>query len=37
MDSSNFVNPTHLNTKGAEAFTFKLCHDLDSIGIHKWL
>ena len=37
MDSSYFVNPTHLNTKGAEAFTFKLCHDLDSIGIQKWL
>ena len=36
MDSGCFVNPTHLNKKGAELFTFKLCHDLDSIGIMKW-
>ena len=31
MDSSCFVNPTHLNCFGAESFTLKLCHDLDSI------
>ena len=35
MDSGNFVNPSHLNKRGAELFTTKLCHDLDSIGITK--
>ena len=35
MDSGNFVNPSHLNKRGAELFTMELCHDLDSIGIMK--
>ena len=31
MDSSYYVNPTHLNSLGAEHFTIRLCHDLDSL------
>ena len=33
MDSTNYYNPSHLNKKGSEVFTFKLCHDLESLGI----
>ncbi len=33
FDSSNFYNYTHLNKKGSELFTMKLCHDLDSLGL----
>ena len=32
-DSTNFYNPSHLNKKGSELFTFMLCHDLDSLGL----
>jgi hypothetical protein len=32
-DSTNFYNPSHLNKKGSELFTFQLCHDLDSLGM----
>lgn len=34
-DTAYFYNASHLNTKGAELFTTKLCHDLDSLGILK--
>lgn len=33
-DTTCFYNATHLNRKGAELFTTKLAHDIDSIG---WL
>ena len=32
-DSTNFYNPSHLNKKGSELFTFELCKDLDSLGL----
>ena len=32
-DTAYFYNATHLNKTGAELFTIKLCHDLDSLGI----
>ena len=32
-DTAHFYNATHLNKTGAELFTTKLCHDLDSLGI----
>lgn len=32
-DTTYFYNATHLNKTGAELFTTKLCHDLDSLGI----
>ena len=32
-DTAYFFNATHLNKTGAELFTTKLCHDLDSLGI----
>lgn len=32
-DTTYFYNATHLNKSGAELFTTKLCHDLDSLGI----
>ena len=32
-DTAYFYNATHLNKTGAELFTTKLCHDLDSLGI----
>lgn len=32
-DSANYYNFSHLNNKGSELFTKKLCHDLDSLGI----
>lgn len=35
MDTLNFYNATHLNTKGANLFSMKLAHDLDSIGFVK--
>jgi hypothetical protein len=34
-DSTLYRNPSHLNKKGSELFTFKLCHDLDSLGLLK--
>lgn len=35
MDSIYFYNPGHLNKKGSELFTFKLCHDIDSLRLLK--
>ena len=32
-DTTYFYNATHLNKKGSELFTAKLCHDLDSLGL----
>ena len=32
-DTTYFYNATHLNKKGAELFTKKLCHDLDSLDL----
>jgi len=32
-DTTFFFNAIHLNKKGAEVFTTKLCHDLDSLGL----
>lgn len=32
-DTAYFYNATHLNKKGAELFTTRLCRDLDSLGI----
>jgi hypothetical protein len=32
-DTAYFYNATHLNKTGAELFTTKLCHDLESLGI----
>lgn len=32
-DTTLFYNATHLNKKGAEIFSVKLAHDLDSLGI----
>ena len=34
-DTSYFYNALHLNKTGAELFTTKLCHDLDSLGLLK--
>lgn len=34
-DTTYFYNATHLNKTGAELFTTKLCHDLDSLGIFR--
>lgn len=34
-DTAFFYNATHLNKTGAELFTTKLCHDLDSLGLLK--
>lgn len=34
-DTSYFYNGTHLNRKGAEVFTTKLAHDIDSLGLLK--
>lgn len=34
-DSSYFYNSSHMNTKGAEAFTLQLAHDIDSLGLLK--
>lgn len=34
-DTAFFVDATHLNYKGAELFTTKLAHDIDSIGLLK--
>ena len=34
-DTNYFYNESHLNKTGAELFTTKLCHDLDSLGIIK--
>ena len=34
-DSTNYYNYSHLNRKGAEQFTVKLCRDLDSLEILK--
>ena len=34
-DTTYFYNATHLNKTGAELFTTKLCHDLDSLGLLK--
>jgi len=36
-DTSYFYNGTHLNKKGAELFSIKLSHDIDSLGIIKQL
>lgn len=32
-DSTCYYNPSHLNSKGAEQFTIKLCQDIDSLKI----
>lgn len=34
-DTAYFYNATHLNKTGAELFTTKLCHDVDSLGLLK--
>lgn len=34
-DTTYFYNATHLNRKGAELFTTKLAHDIDSLGLLK--
>jgi hypothetical protein len=34
-DTAYFYNATHLNKTGAELFTTKLAHDIDSIGFLK--
>lgn len=34
-DTTFYYNPSHLNKKGSEVFTFELCHNLDSLGILK--
>jgi len=34
-DTAYFFNATHLNKKGAELFSAKLAHDIDSLGILK--
>ena len=34
-DTTNFYNGTHLNKVGAELFTIKLAHDIDSLGLLK--
>lgn len=34
-DTACFYNAMHLNKRGAEMFTVKLCRDLDSLGIFK--
>lgn len=34
-DTAYFYNGTHLNRKGAELFTTKLAHDIDSLGLLK--
>ena len=34
-DTTYFYNATHLNKIGAELFTTKLAHDIDSLGIYK--
>lgn len=34
-DTTYFYNATHLNRIGAELFTTKLAHDIDSLGIYK--
>ena len=34
-DTAYFYNATHLNKTGAELFTIKLCHGLDSLGLLK--
>ena len=34
-DTTYFYNGTHLNKKGAELFTTKLAHDIDSLGLLK--
>ena len=36
-DTSNFSNYTHLNKKGSELFTMKLCRDLDSLGVTAFI
>ena len=33
QDTAYFYNAMHLNKKGAELFTVKLCQDLDSLGV----
>jgi hypothetical protein len=35
FDKANYHNATHLNKTGAELFTTKLAHDIDSLGILK--
>jgi lysophospholipase L1-like esterase len=34
-DTIYFYNATHLNKKGAELFSVKLAHDIDTLGILK--
>ena len=34
-DTAYFYNASHLNNTGAELFTAKLCHDIDSLGLLK--
>ena len=34
-DTAYFYNATHLNKQGAELFTTKLAHDIDSLGLLK--
>ena len=34
-DTAYFYNASHLNKTGAELFTAKLCHDIDSLGMLK--
>lgn len=33
MDSTNYINPSHLSKKGAEVFTKEFCQHIDSLGI----
>ena len=33
FDSTLYYDPNHLNTKGVELFTVRLCHDIDSLKI----
>ena len=35
QDTVFFYNATHLNKTGAELFTRRLCHDLDSLGVFQ--
>jgi lysophospholipase L1-like esterase len=35
FDTAYFYNATHMNKRGAELFTAKLAHDIDSLRIMK--
>jgi hypothetical protein len=32
-DSTLYYEPNHLNSRGVELFTTRLCHDLDSLNV----